>query len=102
MSTPSQFSAADSASRKIRMQRVPREVDRGNPSPDWSSYAQLMSGYDEAMIRGWKEEIDTLLVFAGLFSAVVTAFNIEAYKLLQDPSDITAQLLQQILQQLAP
>ncbi|RPD74975.1 hypothetical protein L226DRAFT_508609 [Lentinus tigrinus ALCF2SS1-7] len=74
----------------------------GHSPLDWSSYAQIIKHYDEDMVRGWKEEIDTLLVFAGLFSAVVTAFNIEAYKLLQpDPAQITVQLLQDISQQLA-
>ncbi|OBZ72178.1 hypothetical protein A0H81_07613 [Grifola frondosa] len=68
----------------------------------WSSCASLMKRHDEAMVRGWKEEIDTLLVFAGLFSAVLTAFNVEAYKLLQDdPTEISARLLAQISIQLA-
>ncbi|KAI0749745.1 hypothetical protein C8Q80DRAFT_644634 [Daedaleopsis nitida] len=120
MSTASQISADDELPKKVRIQRLPREVSNGvilvqrrnaeagclqvdfDASPDWSSYARLMSEYDEAMVRGWKEEIDTLLVFAGLFSAVVTAFNIEAYKLLQDdPSNTSIQLLQQISRQLA-
>lgn len=30
---------------------------------DWSSYARLMKDHDDAMVRAWKEEIDTLLVF---------------------------------------
>ncbi|EIW57225.1 uncharacterized protein TRAVEDRAFT_86954, partial [Trametes versicolor FP-101664 SS1] len=68
----------------------------------WSVYASRMRAYDEAMVRGWKEEIDTLLVFAGLFSAIVTAFNIEAYHLLQDdPTQASMQVLLQISQQLA-
>ncbi|OBZ66676.1 hypothetical protein A0H81_13106 [Grifola frondosa] len=41
----------------------------------------------------WKEEIDTLLVFAGLFSAVLTAFNIQSYVLLQANSADTSNLL---------
>ncbi|KAI8986683.1 hypothetical protein BD414DRAFT_40168 [Trametes punicea] len=53
------------------------------------------------MIQAWKEEIDTLLVFAGLFSAVLTAFNIESYKLLeQQPEDATAAILAQVSAQL--
>ncbi|KAI1793408.1 hypothetical protein LXA43DRAFT_242735 [Ganoderma leucocontextum] len=35
------------------------------------------------MVRRWKSEIDMLLVFAGLFSAVLTAFNVQSYQLLQ-------------------
>ncbi|EJD48842.1 hypothetical protein AURDEDRAFT_26511, partial [Auricularia subglabra TFB-10046 SS5] len=41
--------------------------------------------------------IDTLLVFAGLFSAVVTAFTIESYQWLQnDSDDASVQLLARI------
>ncbi|KAF7798176.1 hypothetical protein EIP86_009393 [Pleurotus ostreatoroseus] len=39
------------------------------------------------MIKDRCENIDTLLVFAGLFSAVVTAFNVEAYQALLSPGD---------------
>ncbi|KAI1796966.1 hypothetical protein LXA43DRAFT_878698, partial [Ganoderma leucocontextum] len=77
-----------------------KQGDGGDEQPvDWSFYTRLMKDHDDAMVRAWKEEIDTLLVFAGLFSAVVTAFNIEAYKLLQDdPSQQTVQVLQTISQ----
>ena len=62
--------------------------------------ATAMKEHDEAKIQGWKEEIDTHLVFlgpftfkpplvalieghqAGLFSAILTAFNVEAYQML--------------------
>ncbi|KAI0707193.1 hypothetical protein C8Q76DRAFT_628841, partial [Earliella scabrosa] len=78
------------------------DYDHVEPPANWSYYAELMKDNDEAMVWAWKEEVDTLLVFAGLFSAVVTAFNIEAYKLLQeDDSQLSVQLLQQISQQLA-
>uniref|UniRef100_A0A0W0EXN4 DUF6535 domain-containing protein n=1 Tax=Moniliophthora roreri TaxID=221103 RepID=A0A0W0EXN4_MONRR len=45
----------------------------------------------------WKEDIDTLLVFAGLFSAVVAAFAIESYQWLSENlADATVALLVQI------
>ncbi|KAK7037837.1 hypothetical protein VNI00_010798 [Paramarasmius palmivorus] len=54
--------------------------------------------FDEEQVKGWKEDIDTLLVFAGLFSAVVTAFLIEAYQLLEeDPADKTVTLLETLV-----
>ncbi|KAI0323692.1 hypothetical protein GY45DRAFT_1439507 [Cubamyces sp. BRFM 1775] len=34
-------------------------------------------------VKRWKKELDTLLVYAGLSSAVITAFNVESYTLLQ-------------------
>ncbi|KAF9257480.1 hypothetical protein L218DRAFT_879369, partial [Marasmius fiardii PR-910] len=44
--------------------------------------------------QGYKEDIVTLLVFGGLFSAVVTPFTIESYQWLQeDPADTSAALL---------
>ncbi|KAK7037849.1 hypothetical protein VNI00_010810 [Paramarasmius palmivorus] len=54
--------------------------------------------YDEELVKGWRDDIDTLLVFAGLFSAVVTAFLIESYqKLEEDPADKTVVLLEQLV-----
>ncbi|KAI0738698.1 hypothetical protein C8Q80DRAFT_1113622 [Daedaleopsis nitida] len=68
----------------------------------WASCVKALREYDEHMVRGWKEDVDSLLVFAGLFSAVLTAFNIESYKLLQeDPEESTASLLERISMQLA-
>ncbi|KAI0704403.1 hypothetical protein C8T65DRAFT_653887 [Cerioporus squamosus] len=56
---------------------------RGVAAADaWMDCATALKDHDEAKIQGWKEEIDTHLVFAALFSAILTAFNIESYKLL--------------------
>ncbi|KAI0633826.1 hypothetical protein C8Q77DRAFT_816347 [Trametes polyzona] len=44
--------------------------------------ATLEHHYDERLKR-WNAELDTLLVFAGLFSAALTAFNVQSYLLLQ-------------------
>ncbi|CAL1698975.1 unnamed protein product [Somion occarium] len=75
--------------------------DSGSSSSGWSKLAGMLSTYDERTIRNCKEDIDTLLVFAGLFSAVLTAFNIESYKQLQiDPAEISVLLLTQIAMQL--
>ncbi|KIP02589.1 hypothetical protein PHLGIDRAFT_78932, partial [Phlebiopsis gigantea 11061_1 CR5-6] len=57
---------------------------------------------DEKKVKDCKEDIDTLLVFAGLFSAVLTAFVIESYQNLQpDPSTRVIELLAQISSQLS-
>uniref|UniRef100_A0A0W0EWC8 DUF6535 domain-containing protein n=1 Tax=Moniliophthora roreri TaxID=221103 RepID=A0A0W0EWC8_MONRR len=67
----------------------------------WAALLETVNKYDEDMVKNWKEDIDTLLVFAGLFSAVVTAFAIESYQWLsEDPEDTTIVLLTQISQQL--
>ncbi|KAK0442027.1 uncharacterized protein EV420DRAFT_1649830 [Desarmillaria tabescens] len=54
----------------------------GIPRSDTAAYecARIAQKYDEGACKDWKEEIDTLLVFAGLFSAVATAFLIDSYK----------------------
>lgn len=59
----------------------------------WSACAVLMKEYDIARVKMWKEDIDTLLVFAGLFSAVVTAFSAQSYSLLQSDNSASALLL---------
>ncbi|KAF9649502.1 hypothetical protein BDM02DRAFT_3186261 [Thelephora ganbajun] len=53
----------------------PEEVEES-----WETCSRAITDYDNHMARNWKEEIDTLLVFAGLFSAVTTAFIIDSYK----------------------
>ncbi|KAI0795105.1 hypothetical protein C8Q75DRAFT_527725 [Abortiporus biennis] len=61
-----------------------------------------MKAQDEKMIKDWNDEIDTLMVFAGLFSAVLTAFNIESYgKLSPDSSDTSLLTLQHISRQIS-
>ncbi|KAF9255876.1 hypothetical protein L218DRAFT_1008049 [Marasmius fiardii PR-910] len=66
----------------------------------WETIQKKVDGVDEDRAQGYKEDIDTLLVFASLFSAVVTASTIESYKWLQeDPSDTTVALLTELVQQ---
>ncbi|KAH9052592.1 hypothetical protein EDB87DRAFT_1537917, partial [Lactarius vividus] len=40
----------------------------------WSVYLTESERHDEALAESWKADMDGLLIFAGLFSAVVTAF----------------------------
>ncbi|KAJ7587273.1 hypothetical protein C8J56DRAFT_861573, partial [Mycena floridula] len=66
-----------------------------------SSYVREAKIYDEGMVARWKVLMDGLLLFAALFSAVVTAFIIESYKNLSpDSSAMTVILLYHISQQL--
>ncbi|EIW58205.1 uncharacterized protein TRAVEDRAFT_123752, partial [Trametes versicolor FP-101664 SS1] len=67
----------------------------------WKDTTETVQKYSDEMIRRWKEEIDTYLVFAGLFSAVLTTFNVQSYLLLQPaPPDPSFAVLQQISSQL--
>ncbi|OSC99417.1 hypothetical protein PYCCODRAFT_1346774, partial [Trametes coccinea BRFM310] len=62
--------------------------------------ATIEHHYDERLKR-WNAELDMLLVFAGLFSAALTAFNVQSYLLLQpDNTDTMVLALVRISTQL--
>ncbi|KAJ7175349.1 hypothetical protein C8R46DRAFT_62942 [Mycena filopes] len=65
----------------------------------WEVYVTEAEKYDEGLVDSWKKDMEGLLIFAALFSAILTAFIIESYKSLS-PDD-TVQVLSQISQQLA-
>ncbi|KAF9450744.1 hypothetical protein P691DRAFT_638662, partial [Macrolepiota fuliginosa MF-IS2] len=51
--------------------------------------------------ESWRDEVDKLLIFAGLFSGVVTSFAIESYhSVTEDPAETTVILLRTIVHQL--
>ncbi|KDR83136.1 hypothetical protein GALMADRAFT_872377 [Galerina marginata CBS 339.88] len=63
-------------------------------SDPWSILLEPLMKKDKMQCEAWKEEVQNLLIFAGLFSAVVTAFIIESYRTLQpDPNDTIISLL---------
>ncbi|KAI0675648.1 hypothetical protein C8Q78DRAFT_1074649 [Trametes maxima] len=67
----------------------------------WQEAAETVKVYSDEMIKRWNAEIDTYLVFAGLFSAIQTAFNVQSCGLLQPPPpDPTLAVLNQISAQL--
>ncbi|KAF8174826.1 hypothetical protein K438DRAFT_1527546, partial [Mycena galopus ATCC 62051] len=68
----------------------------------WALYVSEAAKYDKALVESWKSDMDGILIFAGLFSACLTASIIESYKTLRpDSGDSTVQLLTQISLQLA-
>ncbi|KAK7013702.1 hypothetical protein R3P38DRAFT_2720430 [Favolaschia claudopus] len=68
----------------------------------WSVYVSEAEKYDKALVDSWKSDMEGLLIFAGLFSAILTAFLIESYKTLTpDSGDDTKTLLSQISTQLS-
>ncbi|KAI0821282.1 hypothetical protein BC629DRAFT_442168 [Irpex lacteus] len=74
-----------------------RYVLSGQPT-GWAAVAASVREYDEDRIKSTKEDIDTLLVFAGLFSAVLTAFLIESYqRLLPDTAAQTSSQMLSVL-----
>ncbi|KAJ7683778.1 hypothetical protein B0H17DRAFT_866092, partial [Mycena rosella] len=68
----------------------------------WSVYVSEAEKYDKTLVESWRSDMEGMLIFAGLFSASLTAFIIESYKTLTpDSGDATVVLLTQILHQLA-
>ncbi|KAI0792693.1 hypothetical protein C8Q75DRAFT_577015 [Abortiporus biennis] len=53
----------------------------------WMKTSKILQMHDETKIQGCKEDVDTLLVIAGLFSAVLTGFIVELFKTLQEDND---------------
>ncbi|RPD56504.1 hypothetical protein L227DRAFT_508225 [Lentinus tigrinus ALCF2SS1-6] len=78
----------------------------GHPKLDgasaaWTECARVVKDHSDEMVKRWKDEIDTLLVYAGLFSGVITAFNVQSYALLQaSSSDASVAVLAHISDQL--
>ncbi|KAJ6537859.1 hypothetical protein B0H19DRAFT_1382534 [Mycena capillaripes] len=67
----------------------------------WAVYVAEAEKYDKGLVASWRSDMEGMLIFAGLFSASLTAFLIESYKTLNDdPGDATVRLLGQISQQL--
>ncbi|KAK7677479.1 hypothetical protein QCA50_019592 [Cerrena zonata] len=89
---------AASSNTEDKVHRVKVESDHTG----WGRISDLIRQYDRDRVEDVKEDIDTLLVLAGLFSAVVTAFIIESYKTLQQqPEDTTNQILLPLSAQIA-
>ncbi|KAK1225994.1 hypothetical protein PQX77_000673 [Marasmius sp. AFHP31] len=58
----------------------------------------ITTEFDKEIVDKWERDIDNLLVFAGLFSAVVTTFVVDTYKSLSpDPQDQMVNLLQTLV-----
>ncbi|KIJ61572.1 hypothetical protein HYDPIDRAFT_56549, partial [Hydnomerulius pinastri MD-312] len=60
----------------------------------WATYAKEASEYDTEFLEKYKNDMDIVLIFAGLFSAVATTFIAAMQPTLSpDPSDTTNALL---------
>lgn len=68
----------------------------------WEVYNSRAMTIDGELIKDWNDSLNTLLIFAALYSAVLTAFIIESMRLLQeDPAIVTRDVLLAISNQLA-
>ncbi|EIW53902.1 uncharacterized protein TRAVEDRAFT_87494, partial [Trametes versicolor FP-101664 SS1] len=88
---------------KKRRARYTGEEAKREREESWAKTTKIVQQYSDGMIKRWNAEIDTYLVFAGLFSAILTAFNVQSYQLLQPAPtpDPVLVALQQISAQLS-
>ncbi|KDR81291.1 hypothetical protein GALMADRAFT_1125098 [Galerina marginata CBS 339.88] len=70
-----------------------------NNSNCWKGVLDPHIKNDKVQCDAWKDEVQNLLIFAGLFSAVVTSFTVESYRSLQaDPNDTIIYLLNRLVE----
>ncbi|THG97412.1 hypothetical protein EW026_g4581 [Hermanssonia centrifuga] len=74
--------------------RLASAAEANTAKQGWSAVEDYAWKYDVNSMKVFSEDIDTLLVFAGLFSAVLTAFVVPAYGMLQQ--DDSVQILSRI------
>ncbi|KAF8575446.1 hypothetical protein K439DRAFT_745411 [Ramaria rubella] len=101
-SNASTFSECSTSSSQIQSQALRNYIASqhppgpgGNPKLDnsalqgiWDIYRKEAGDFDSAMIESWNASIDNLILFAGLFSGIITTFLIESYKSLAPPRTI--------------
>ncbi|SJL03776.1 uncharacterized protein ARMOST_07133 [Armillaria ostoyae] len=75
-----------------------RYEEMGPTARVWRTYLEECGLFDLEMVEGWRDALDVLLVFAGLFSAVVTTFVAQTSQSLQvDYGQVTATLLIELI-----
>ncbi|KAF9031088.1 hypothetical protein BDZ89DRAFT_949035, partial [Hymenopellis radicata] len=81
--------------------RFPEDPYGRETAPDaraWRVYVEEAAAFDENMVGQSRDGLDVMLVFAGLFSAVVTSFLVQVSQNLQaDFSQMSALLLHDLL-----
>ncbi|KAJ7145556.1 hypothetical protein C8R44DRAFT_655501 [Mycena epipterygia] len=93
---------SDAEKDQFHWEKVTDSGDEAAAAKLWAVYISEAEKYDRALVESWKSDMEGMLIFAGLFSASLTAFIIESYKTLNpDSGDTTINLLSQISQQLA-
>lgn len=67
-------------------------------APGWPTVESYFEKYDQTFMENYSDDIDNLLILDGLFSAVITAFIIPAYGLLQlNTSQLSNDLLSRLV-----
>ncbi|KAF9651183.1 hypothetical protein BDM02DRAFT_3091554, partial [Thelephora ganbajun] len=56
----------------------PADIFGGTHTNVWPAYNKISQEFDEKRLAKWNKDLDVLLIFAALFSAIVTAFLVRA------------------------
>ncbi|TFY56756.1 hypothetical protein EVJ58_g7445 [Rhodofomes roseus] len=99
---PSQFPGVHRPHVERQFSKMPDDDDLPSNSDIrhdvWQMYNEQASKWREDFIEKWNKEMKSLLLFATLFSAVITAFVVLSYPSLRpDPGLTTVNLLQQVV-----
>ncbi|KAG8906593.1 hypothetical protein FRB99_006548 [Tulasnella sp. 403] len=73
---------------------IPRQF--GEADEYWKYYEEIANRHDEDMVKVLGDKLDSLLVFAGLFSSVNTALIVFTFDMLRSPDAQTVTLLKLI------
>ncbi|SJL12542.1 uncharacterized protein ARMOST_15970 [Armillaria ostoyae] len=68
---------------KARYPPDPRGQEMSENARIWPIYLEEAADFDASMLAEWRDTIDVLLVFAGLFSAVLTTFVVQTSQNMQ-------------------
>ncbi|KAJ3507387.1 hypothetical protein NLJ89_g6335 [Agrocybe chaxingu] len=106
LAAPTQYEASVSpATTSVRKQHVTAQHDQ-TPEPqdkakdNWGELFTLAEKDDIAQYDVWRDEVNNILIFAALFSGVVTSFLLEAYRRLEpDQNEIVVALLARLVLQ---
>ncbi|KAK0217212.1 hypothetical protein IW262DRAFT_1275882, partial [Armillaria fumosa] len=83
---------------KARYPPDPYGQEMSDKARIWSIYLDEAANFDANMLAEWRDTIDVLLVFAGLFSAVLTAFMVQTSQSMQpDYNQASTFLLLEVL-----
>ncbi|KAH7905147.1 hypothetical protein BJ138DRAFT_1018126, partial [Hygrophoropsis aurantiaca] len=82
----------------LKASTIAQEVGKDTRSRFWATYRREAKEYDGPFLERYRDDMDIVLIFAGLFSAVSTTFITSMQSSLsQDPTAITHTLLMQIV-----
>ncbi|KAH7921625.1 hypothetical protein BV22DRAFT_1019001, partial [Leucogyrophana mollusca] len=83
----------------LKASTIAQEIGTDTRSRFWATYKRHADDYDSEYLEKYKDDMDIVLIFSGLFSAVSTTFITGMQSSLSpDPADTTNALLRQLMQ----